>query len=63
MKHSDLKKLTLSSAEKEGKKTSFYWPCGLFIMLMRLEPAVLIILNIPKYLSAFGQLFDLEQVI
>lgn len=31
-----------------------------FIMLMRLEPAALIILNIPKYLSTFRQLFTLN---
>lgn len=29
-------KLTLGNGEKE-KKTSFYWSCGLFIMLMMLS--------------------------
>lgn len=42
--------------KRKNKQTSFHRPCG----LLCLEPAALIILNIPKYLSTFRQLFTLN---
>lgn len=60
MKQLGSKNLTLSYSEKE--KRSFLWPCVLFIRFIeaRARPNPL---NILKYLSTFGQVFDLEQVI
>jgi uncharacterized membrane protein YadS len=52
--------LQVMQREREEKQTRFPWFCVLFIILSRLEPVSLIILNITKYLFAFGQLFDLE---
>lgn len=55
-------KLTLSYAEKE-KRTGFIGHVVCLLCLWDLEPAAVIILNIPNYLSTFGQLFDLKQII
>lgn len=65
MKHVVPENFTLGFAEKEKrqKNISFYWPCDLFIMLIRPKPVALVILIFPTYLSTFGLLFDLEQVV